>query len=73
MSRPLYSSLSSWSVLTLHIPCSTTGPYILLNIILSLALSHFISISSATAPLHYHTPLSFIIILIILAVFAGLT
>jgi hypothetical protein len=54
MSRFLYSCLISWSVLTLQIPCSTTGPCILLNIILSPALSLYIAIS-ATSQLHIQT------------------
>ena len=43
MSRPLHSSLISWLVIILHIPYSTTGPYNLLNILLSHVLSLFIS------------------------------
>jgi len=35
MSRSVYSALNSPLVLILHFPCSTTGPYILLNIFLS--------------------------------------
>ena len=51
-SRSLYSALSSSLVLILHIPCSTTGPHVLLNIFLSHVLYLFIS-DSVTA----HVPL----------------
>ena len=46
MSKSLYSSLSSWSVLILHIPCSTAGTCILLNILLSHVPRLFITISA---------------------------
>jgi hypothetical protein len=39
MSKPLYSSRNSLLFLILYIPCSTTGPYILLNAFLSHILS----------------------------------
>jgi len=45
MSRSSYSSLSSLLFLILHIPCCNTGPYILLNILLSNVPSVFISVS----------------------------
>jgi hypothetical protein len=45
MSKSLYSSHYSRLVLMLHIPCSTTGSYILLNIFLSHVFSLFISTS----------------------------
>ena len=42
MSTSLYSSLNSWLVLILHIPCSPTGPYILHNIFLSRCTQYFL-------------------------------
>ena len=45
MLKSLHSSLSSWLVHILHIPCSTTGPHVLLNIFLIHVLSLFISFS----------------------------
>jgi len=50
LSRYLYSSPISWSHLTIHIPCSTTGPYAL-NISLYNIPSLYISISF-TAHVH---------------------
>ena len=44
MSRTLNSYLNSWLVLILHIPCSITGAYILLNILPSHVLILFKSI-----------------------------
>ena len=45
LSRSLYSSLNSWLVLIVHIPCSTTSPYIVLHIFLSHVPILFVSIS----------------------------
>jgi hypothetical protein len=45
MSVILYSFLNFWFILILHIPCSATRPYILLNIFLSYLLLILISIS----------------------------
>jgi hypothetical protein len=45
MYRTLNSSLNSWFVLILHIPCSITGAYILLNIFPSYVHILFKSIS----------------------------
>ena len=44
MSKYLYSSWNSWLVHILHIPCTTTGPYIVLSIFFSHVFSLFISI-----------------------------
>ena len=45
MLRFLYSSLNSRFVPVLYVPCSVTGPYILLNIFLSHIPGIFLSIS----------------------------
>ena len=45
MPKSLYSSCNSWLIHILHIPCSATGLYILLNIFVSHAFSLFMSAS----------------------------
>jgi hypothetical protein len=45
MSKSLYSCCNSWLVLILHIACSATGLYILLNIFLSHVFSLSLSAS----------------------------
>ena len=65
MSRSLYSSLNSWSVLTLHIPCSTTGPCTLLNISLHGPIL-FISISVTASASLSNTTAGFTIVVCIL-------
>ena len=63
MSRPLYISLSSWLVIILQIPYSTTGPNNLLNILLSNVLRLFISIPIKAHVSLPHTTTGFTIVL----------
>ena len=54
-SRSVYSSLNSWLVLILHINCSTTSPYTLLNIFPLPCISLFISTSVTAYDLKWLT------------------
>ena len=57
MSRSLYSSLNSWLILILCVPCFTSGPGILLNISLSPCTQSFhihLSHSPCITPKHYN-------------------
>ena len=73
LSKSSCSSRNSWLVLILHIPCSTTGLFILLNIFLSHIFSLFISISVMGHVSLPYTTTGFTIVLYILILTTLLT